>query len=123
MSDDNKKQTKHNLLVRILSKQPITYDTALFRLVESIDLEKLLENDLLVLGFDFEDSEPGTHRKKERGQSRIAELAARSPGVIGDLMSLLKGRSKRDLYIGFCGVFLLAYLLYQWTFRLVTGTF
>ena len=123
MSEKDEKQTKHNVIVRLLSETPIAYDSALYLLAKAIDKEQLEENDLIILGYTFNDSEPGTHTKKGRGQSRIAELAARSPGVIGDLMSLLKGRSKRDLYLGFCGVTLLAILLYKWIIRLVTGTF
>ena len=122
MSEKDEKQTKHNMIVRLLSETPITSDSALYLLAKAIDKEQLEENDLIILGLGFNVFETGTHAKQERGQSRIAELAARSPGVIGDLMSLLKGRSKRDLYLGFCGVTLLAILLYKWVIRLVTGT-
>lgn len=123
MSETDEKHTTHNVLVRLLSETPITYDSALYLLAKAIDKEQLEETDLIVLGFDFGVGIPRTHTKNERGPSRIAKIAARSPGVLGDLMSLLKGRSARDLYIGFCGAALLAILLYKWAFRLVTGTF
>lgn len=123
MSENDEKKTIHNLVVRLLSESAITYDTALFQLAKAIDKDQLEENDLILIGFDFNDHDPGTHTKKNRGPSKIAALAARSPGVLGDLMALLTGRSKRDLYLGFCGAVLLSILLYKWAFRLITGTF
>ena len=123
MSETDEKQTKHNMIVRLLSETPITYDSALFQLAKSIDKEMLEENDLILLGFDFNDSEPGTHTQKERGPSKLMDLARRFPGPLGALLKMLKGTSARNLYIGFCGTVLLGILLYKRIFRLVTGTF
>ena len=123
MSEPPEKQTKHNMIVRLLSETPITYDAALFQLAKSIDKDMLEENDLILLGFDFDDSEPGTHTQKERGPSKLAEIARRFPGPLGGLLSFLKGRSARDLYVGFCGTALLGILLYKWIIRAITGTF
>ena len=120
------KQTKHNIIVRLLSETPITYDAALFQLAKSIDKETLEENDMLLLGFDsywLNDTEPETHTQKESGPSKLMNLARRFPGPIGDLLKRLKGTSARNLYIGFCGTVLLGILLYKWFIRLVTGTF
>ena len=111
------------MIVRLLSETPITYDTALFQLAKSIDKETLEDNGLILLGFDFDIAEPGTHEKKERGPNKLAEIARRFPGPAGDLLSFMKSRSARDLYVGFCGTVLLGILLYKWIFRLVTGTF
>ena len=119
----SEKKTNHNILIGLLSESPIPAEKALFALRKSIDNDILEDADLMIVYARESEVELGTHHKTERGRSRIAEFAARSPGVIGDLMSLLKGRSKRDLYLGFCGVTLLAILLYKWIIRLVTGTF
>ena len=126
MPEKGEKQTKHNIIVRLLSETPINYDTALFQLAKAIDKEKLEENDMLLLGFDsfwLEDAESGNHKKKERGPNKLAEIARRFPGPLGDLLKMLKGTSARNLYIGFCGFILLAILLSKWVMRLITGTF
>lgn len=123
MSEQPEKKTSHNLLVRLLSESPITYDAALFQLAKAIDKEQLEENDLILVGFDFRGLVQETPQEKEKGTSKLAQLAARSPGAIGDFLALFKGRSPRDLYIMFCGVVLGSILLYKWIIRLVTGTF
>lgn len=111
------------MIVRLLSETPITYNSALFHLAKSIDKEMLEENNLILLGFDFDTPDPGTHTKKERGPSKLAEIARRFPGPLGDLLTFFKGRSARDLYVGFCGTVLLGILLYKWILRAITGTF
>ena len=122
MSETTEKKTKHNLLVRLLSESPITYDTALFQLAKAIDKEQLEDNDLILVGFDF--TGIGTlPTKRVKGDSRLAQLAARSPGALGDFLALFKGRSPRDLYIMFCGSVLAVILGYNWFIRLLTGTF
>jgi hypothetical protein len=123
MSDE--KKTKHNLMVRILSESPITYDAALFQLAKAIDKDQLEDNDIMLIGFDFEEHETHTPAKKEKGErsSKLAQLAARSPGAIGDFLALFKGRSPRDLYIMFCALILGSILAYKWFIRLITGTF
>ena len=122
MSETPEKKTKHNLLVRILSETPITYDAALFQLAKAIDKDQLEDNDLILIGFDFD--EHGTHApQKKKGDSKLAALAARSPGALGDFFALFKGRSPRDLYIMFCGSVLGLILAYKWIIRLLTGTF
>ena len=123
MSETDEKQTKHNMIVRILSETPITYDAALFQLAISIDKETLEDNGLILLGFDFDTAEPGTPTKEERRSNKLAEIARRFPGPAGDLLSFMKSRSARDLYVGFCGAVLLGILLFKWIMRLVTGTF
>ena len=124
MSEQPEKKTQHNLLVRLLSETPITYDTALYQLAKAINKDQLEENDLMLIGFDFTGvPDTQTQKKKEKGTSKLAQLAARSPGAIGDFLSLFKGKSPRDLYIMFCGVVLGSILLYKWIIRLVTGTF
>lgn len=123
MSNPEEKQTKHTLIVRLLSETPITYNSALFQLAKSIDKEMLEENGLIPLGFDFDNAEPETHERRERGPSKLAEIARRVPGPLGDLLTFIKGRSARDLYVGFCGTVLLGILLYKWILRAVTGTF
>ncbi len=123
MSKPDEKQTKHNMIVRLLSETPITYDSALFHLAKSIDKDILEENGLILLGFDFDNAEPGTHTQKERGSSKLAEIARRFPGPLGDLLKFIKARSARDLYVGFCGTVLLGLLLYKWILRAITGTF
>ena len=122
MSETIEKKTNHNLLVRLLSESPITYDAALFQLAKAIDKEQLEDNDLILVGFDFNgvDQLP---TKRVKGDSRLAQLAARSPGALGDFFALFKGRSPRDLYIMFCGTVLGAILAYKWIIRLITGTF
>ncbi len=122
MSETPEKKTSHNLLVRLLSESPITYDAALFQLAKAIDKEQLEDNDLILVGFDFTgiDTLP---TKRVKGDSRLAQLAARSPGALGDFLALFKGRSPRDLYIMFCATVLGSILLYKWTIRLLTGTF
>ena len=123
MSETLEKQTKHNLLVRILSETPITYDAALYQLAKAIDKDQLEDNDIMLIGFDFD--EHGTHapQEKKKGESKLAALAASSPGALGDFFALFKGRSPRDLYIMFCGVVLASILAYKWIIRLITGTF
>lgn len=121
MSENDEKKTSHNLLVHLLSESPITYDAARFQLAKAIDKEQLEDNDILIIGFDIINADKRSDHKSKMG-SKLSQLAARSPGVLGDLMALLKGRSKRDLYLGFCGAVLLAILLSKWAFRLVTGT-
>lgn len=123
MSKPDEKQTKHNMIVRLLSETPITYDVALFQLAKSIDKDTLEDNGLILLGFDFDTAEPGTHERRERGPNKLAEIARRIPGPLGDLLTFFKGRSARDLYVGFCGTVLLAILLYKWILRAITGTF
>ena len=122
MSETPEKKTSHNLLVRLLSESPITYDAALFQLAKAIDKDQLEDNDLILVGFDFAgiDQLP---TKRTKGDSRLAKLAARSPGALGDLLALFKGRSPRDLYIMFCGSVLGLILAYKWFIRLITGTF
>ena len=122
MSEQPEKKTQHNLLVRLLSETPITYDTALYQLAKAIDKDQLEDNDLMLIGFDFS-GVPDAQTQEKKGTSKLAELAARSPGAIGDFLALFKGRSPRDLYIMFCGVVLGSILLYKWLIRLVTGTF
>ena len=125
MSED--KSTSHNVIVRLLSERPINYAAAVFALAKSIDAEILDENDLIIIGYDFNDTEPGSNQKKDREPSRIAgkikDIASRSPGALGDLFALLKGRSWKEIYIGFAGTVLICVLLYKWLIRLITGTF
>jgi hypothetical protein len=124
MSEQPEKKTTHNLIVRLLSESPITYDAALFQLAKAIDRDQLEDNDLILVGFDFTGVPDAEKQKdKETGTSKLAQLAARSPGAIGDFLALFKGKSPRDLYIMFCGVVLGSILLYKWIIRLVTGTF
>lgn len=123
MSETPEKKTSHNLLVRLLSESPITYDAALFQLAKAIDKEQLEDNDLILVGFDFTGVSDAQTQKKVKGDSRLAQLVARSPGALGDFLALFKGRSPRDLYIMFCALVLGAILAYKWTIRLLTGTF
>lgn len=122
MSETPEKKTNHNLLVRLLSESPITYDTALFQLAKAIDKDQLEDNDLILVGFDFNgvDQAPS---QRVKGDSFLAKLTARSPGALGKFFALFKGRSPRDLYIMFCGSVLAIILAYKWTIRLLTGTF
>ena len=121
------KSTSHNVIVHLLSERPITYAAAVFALAKSIDAEILDENDLIIIGYDFNDTEPGSNQKQDRAPSRIAgkikDIASRSPGALGDLFALLKGRSWKEIYIGFAGIVLISVLLYKWLIRLITGTF
>ena len=123
MSENDEKKTIHNLVVRLLSESPIGYDAALFQLAKSIDKDQLEENDLILIGFDFDDYDPGTHRKKERGQSKLGALAARSPGVLGDLFAFMKNYKWYQIYMGFAGAVLLGSLLLKWIIRAITGSF
>ena len=120
MSETPENKTTHNLLVRLLSESPITYDAALFQLAKAIDKEQLEDNDLILVGFDFTGM-PDAQPQKE--DSSLAQLVARSPGALGDFFALFKGRSPRDLYIMFCATVLGAILAYKWIIRLITGTF
>ena len=122
MSEQPEKKTQHNLVVRILSESPITYAAAVYALAKAIDTIELEESDLIIVGYDFS-GVPDAQTQEKKGTSKLAELAARSPGAIGDFLALFKGRSPRDLYIMFCGVVLGSILLYKWLIRLVTGTF
>ena len=123
MSENDEKKTIHNLVVRLLSERPISYDTALFQLAKSINKEQLEENDLILIGFDFNDSEFTTRTKKERGPSKLGELAARSPGVLGDLFAFMKNYKWYQIYMGFAGAVLLGSLMLKWIIRAITGTF
>lgn len=121
------KATKHNLLVRILSESPITYDQALFQLAKAIDKDQLEDNDLILIGFDFD--EHGTHspnqtdRKSSKAAQKIKDIASRSPGALGDLYAFMKGYKWHQIYIGFAAVVLIGTLLFKWVIRLITGNF
>jgi hypothetical protein len=122
------KATKHNILIRLLSEEAITYDSALFQLAKCLDKETLQDEGILILGYDFGDAEPGTHtEKKERQPSRLVarlnKAAERSPGALGDLYSMLRKYSWRQLYIGGAAAILILILAYKWTIRILTGTF
>ena len=119
------KTTKHNLLVRILSESPITYDQALFQLAKAIDKDQLEDNDLILIGFDFD--EHGTHApQKKKGSeagSKLRSFAEKSPGVLGDLYAFIKNYKWHQIYIGFAGLVLGLTLLYKFFIRLITGGF
>lgn len=119
----SEKETKHNILVRLLSESPITHDSAVYALVRSIDKAVLEESDIIHLGFDFADPESGIHTRKEKGPNKLAELAARSPGLLGDIYSFAKKYKWYQIYMGFAGVVLVGTLLFKWFIRLVTGNF
>ena len=120
---NTEKKTNHSILIGLLSESPILVEKALFTLRKSIDNDILEDADLMIVYARETETEPGTHEKKERGPNKLAEIARRFPGPAGDLLSFMKSRSARDLYVGFCGTVLLGILLYKWIFRLVTGTF
>ena len=119
------KTTKHNLLVRILSESPITYDQALFQLAKAIDKDQLEDNDLILIGFDFD--EHGTHapqrEKRSAAGSKLRSFAERSPGALGKIYSLLQGRKWHEIYVGFAGVVLICVLLSKWIIRFIAGAF
>ncbi len=123
------KSSKHNIVIRVLSPTEITYDQAVFKLASSFYNNALEENGLLILGYDFDDPETGTHsqRKRKAGKSQVSsklgDLAARSPGVLGDFFSLLKGYKWHQLYMGFAALVIGGALLWKWLIRLITGTF
>ncbi len=75
------------------------------------------------MGYDFNDSESGTHTKNKRGPSKLGALAARSPGVLGDLFAFMKNYKWYQIYMGFAGVVLLGSLMLKWIIRAITGTF
>ena len=121
------KSTSHNVIVRLLSEHPINYAAAVFALAKSIDAEILEETDLIIIGYDFNDPEPGSNLKKDREPSKAArklrEIASRSPGALGKIYSLFKGRKWHEIYIGFVGFVLICVLGFKWLIRLLTGTF
>ena len=121
------KSTSHNVIVCLLSARPITYASAVFALAKSIDVEILDENDLIIIGYDFNDPEPGSNPKQDPEPSKIAakirSAASGSPGAIGKLYSLIQGRKWHEIYIGFAGFVLIAVLLSKWFIRLIAGTF
>ena len=123
----DEKETKHNVIVHLLSENPITHAAAVFALAKSIDAEILDENDLIIIGYNFNESTPDLNQKTDREPSKITqkikELASRTPGALGSLFSLLKGRKWHEIYIGFAGIVLICTLLYKWLIRLITGTF
>ncbi len=121
MSETEEKSTTHNVIVRLLSEKPITYASAVFQLAKNIDSKKLEDNGLILMGYDFNDL--GTHRKKERGPSKLGALAARSPGVLGDLFAFMKNYKWYQIYMGFAGAVLLGSLMLKWIIRAITGSF
>ena len=123
MSETEEKSTTHNVIVRLLSESPITYASAVFQLAKSIDADQLEDNDLILIGYDFNGVDLGTNRKKERGQSKLGALAARSPGVLGDLFAFMKNYKWYQIYMGFAGAVLLGSLMLKWIIRAITGSF
>jgi hypothetical protein len=121
------KSTSHNVIVRLLSETPITYAAAIYALAKSIDNDILDENDLIIIGYDFNDTDPGSNQKTDRKPSKAAQklkdIASRSPGALGDLFALLKGRKWHEIYLGFAAVVLIGTLLFKWLIRLIAGTF
>ena len=122
MSENDEKKTIHNLVVRLLSETPITYDTALFQLAKAINKDQLEDNDLMLIGFDFT-GVPDAQTQKKRGPNKLGELAARSPGVLGDLFAFMKNYKWYQIYMGFAGAVLLGSLLLKWIIRAITGSF
>ena len=123
----SEKKTNHSILIGLLSESPIPVETALFALRKSIDNDILEDSDIMIVYARELDAETVNLEKKDREPSRIAgkikDIASRSPGVLGDLFALLKGRSWKEIYIGFAGTVLICVLLYKWFIRLITGTF
>lgn len=120
---ETEKKTNHSILIGLLSESPIPVEKALFTLRKSIDNDILEDADLMIVYARELETEPGTPERRERGPNKLAEIARRFPGPLGDLLTFIKGRSARDLYVGFCGTVLLAILLYKWILRAITGTF
>ena len=123
------KETKHNVIVRLLSKDPITHTAAVFTLAKSINIDDLDEEDIIILGYDFGDISPGEQppiqpdRKPSKAAQKIRDIASRSPGALGDLYAFMKGYKWHQIYIGFAAVVLIGTLLFKWAIRLITGNF
>jgi len=123
------KSTSHNVIVRLLSKDPITHTAAVFTLAKSINIDDLDEEDIIILGYDFGDIAPGKRspiqndRKTSKAAQKIKDIASRSPGALGDLYAFMKGYKWHQIYIGFAGIVLIGSLLFKWLMRLIAGTF
>jgi hypothetical protein len=124
---EEEKTNSHNVIVRLLSERPITYASAVFSLAKSIDAEELDSHDLIILGYDFNDIEPGSNvrvkPKESAAAKKFKEMASRSPGALGDLFAFVKGYKWYQIYIGFAGAVLFGTLLFKWAVRLITGNF
>ena len=118
------KATKHNVVVRLLSSKPITYDVAVFTLAANIDLPELIAEDMLILGYGLQDSEPGTRSnlKIEKGPSKlgnkISSVLSRSPGALGDLYAQY---GWKGVYMGGAVGILVLVLLQKFLARTITG--
>lgn len=116
------KETKHNVIVRLISESPITYSSAVFKIAKAIDSEILDDEGLIVIGYDFNDPEPGTHlRRPSKTGKKLSELASRSPGALGDLYAFIKNYKWYQIYIGFAGIVLAGTLLFKLLVRTITG--
>jgi hypothetical protein len=117
------KDTKHNVIVRLLCESPITYSAATFALAKSIDKDTLEDEGLLVVGYDFDNAESETraNRDPSAAASKIRGIASRSPGALGDLYAFIKNYKWWQIYIGACGVILAASLIFKLLVRTVTG--
>jgi hypothetical protein len=121
------KSNKHNVIVRLLSEDPITYSSATFALAKSIDIDKLEDERLIIIGYDFNDSDQEetktTKSKKPAGEKtelskKISAFLSRSPGALGDLYAQ---HGWKGLYIGAAAGILVLILLQKWAVRLFTG--
>ena len=114
------------MIVCLLSESAITYDEAVFGLAKAINKDELETNDLLIMGYDIGDYlNPDANNNKKTSQtgSKITAALSGSTGALGKIYAKLKGRSLKELYIGFAGACLLSILLVKWIGRLLTGTF
>ena len=114
------KKTNHNILIGLLSESPIPIEKALFALRKSIDDTILEDADLMIVYARELEAGHGTHAKKEREPSKLGSLAARSPGVIGDLFAFVKNYKWYQIYMGFAGIVLIGSLLLKWVIRFIT---
>lgn len=126
MSEKEVKATRHNVIILLLSDNPITYSQATFKLAKTIDTDLLADNGLLILGYDFANGleiDDQKNRKRSQTGSRIAAVLEGSPGALGKLYAKAKGIGWKQLYLGFAAGVILLILLSKWIGRILTGTF
>ena len=126
MSEKEVKATRHNVIILLLSDKPITYSKATFKLAKTIDTDLLADNGLLILGYDFKnglDPQQSTNGQQSKTGSKITAALQGSTGALGKIYALVKGRSWKELYIGFAALVLVSILLVKWVGRILTGTF